>query len=198
MGLFSRKKTLGSFRMDFLSMNEVSVRDSIPDGEGAQYPAAFAYLFAARALGDMPHHGGKAALDEGLERLRREEAADGGSLIGIFSGEEIHFLGSGDTGGMGQWVCEGTLTQDKDGTLDVDARIVNAFGDKLHRACMDTVLESMRARMGAGGGALTAGAREMFEDLAARGCPEGDEACEEARKAAVRTAALAEEVTGSA
>jgi hypothetical protein len=103
-----------------------------------------------------------------------------------------------DAGGMGQWVCEGTLTQDKDGRLDVDARIVNAFGDKLHRACIDTVLESMRRRMGAAGGALTTGAREYFEGLAAQGCPEGDEACEEARKAAVRTAALAQEAAGNA
>jgi hypothetical protein len=80
---------------------------------------------------------------------------------------------------------------EKDGELDVDARITHAFGDALHRASVDAVLETTRRRMGESGGAVCAATLEYFEELKGLDCPDDDANCRAARNAAVRAADLA-------
>ena len=196
MSLFHHMKTLGTVRMDFASMNEVAVADTIPEGtEQEPYPLIFAFMFAARTLADVPgHEGGEQVLRDGIDHLaasvdRERPLARNESLLGTFSEEGVHFLDHSSPT-LGQWVCEGSLQEDKEGMLDVDARIVHAFGDYLHRACIDTVLELTRRRMGDAGGAVAVSALEYFEELAANGCADGDENCKAARRAAVRAAEL--------
>lgn len=81
---------------------------------------------------------------------------------------------------------------EKDGELDVDARITHAFGDSLHRASVDAVLETTRRRMGDNGGAVCSAALQYFEELKDVDCSDGDANCRAARNAAVHAADLAQ------
>ena len=193
MGLFSRKKTPGTFKLDFIDVGDVSVRDSIPDGtDESPYPLMFALLFAARALSDAPEHSGEAAVQHGIDALSPvvdpdDALAYNGSMLGVVSDDDVSIV---DGAGSGQWICEGVLFE-KDGELDVDARITHAFGDSLHRASVDAVLETTRRRMGESGGAVCSAALDYFEELKDLDCPDDDANCRAARNAAVRAADLA-------
>jgi hypothetical protein len=191
MGLFSRKKTLGTFKLDFVDVGDVSVKDSIPEGTDGSYPLLFAFLFAAKALDDAPAGTSETAAQHGIEALTPlvdpgDALAYNGSMLGVASQEGVSLL---DGSGSGQWVCEGVLFE-KDSVLDVDALITHAFGDGLHRASVDAVFETTRRRLGDKGGAVCAAALQFFQEL--KDCPDEDAQCRAAREAALRAMEFAQ------
>lgn len=60
MGLFSRKRIVGSMRLDFLSQSEVAVTDQVPEAtQEAPYPLWFAFLYAGKILANFPPPSGR-------------------------------------------------------------------------------------------------------------------------------------------
>jgi len=171
MGLFTRKRVVGTMCLDFLSKSEVAVKDEVPDAtQEAPYPLWFAFLYAGKMLSNFPPPTGQGVVSKALSALSsrvdsNDPHAYNGSMLGVCCERPLNIVASG----TGRWVYSGELFYKGDNLL-VNTHIARGDEDHFHRAAIDTVFEVVRRRLHDKGGAVPFGALGYFAVLEKYGC----------------------------
>lgn len=172
MGLFSRKRLVGTMRLDFVSQTEVAVKDGIPGAtQEVPYPLWFAFLYAGKMLASFPPPTGQHVVSRALSGLSshvdsNDPLAYNGSMLGVCCERPLSIVASDQTG---RWVYSGELFYKGDNLL-VNTSIARGDEDHFHRAAIDTVFEVVRRRLHDKGGAVPSGALGYFAVLQKYGC----------------------------
>ncbi len=172
MGLFSRKRVIGTMQLDFLSQSEVAVKDEVPDAtQDAPYPLWFAFLYAGKMLANFPPPSGQHVVSKGLSVLSsrvdpNDPLAHNGSMLGVCCERPLDIVPGGQPAPC---VYSGELFYKGDSLL-VNTSIARGDEDHFHRAAIDTVFEVVRRRLGDKGGAVPSAALGYFAVLDKYGC----------------------------
>jgi hypothetical protein len=172
MGLFSRKRVVGTMQLDFISSTQVAVTDHIPDArDEAPYPLWFAFLYAGKLLSNFSPPTGQRAVSKAISALKpcvdpHDELAYNGAMLGVCCERPPTIVAGGLAG---RWVYTGKLFYEGDNLL-VNTYIARGDEDHFHRAAIDTVFEIVRLRLGEKGGAVPYAALTFFEALNKYGC----------------------------
>ena len=172
MGLFSRKRVVGTMRLDFVSQTEVAVKDEIPDAtQEVPYPLWFAFLYAGKMLFNFPPPTGQQVVSKALSALSsRVDANDplayNGSMLGVCCERPLNIVVGSQTA---RWVYSGELFYKGD-SLVINTSMAWGDEDHFHRAAIDTVFEVVRRRLDDKGGAVPSAALGYFEVLEKYGC----------------------------
>src|SRR3989304_7544067 len=112
MGLFSKKRVVGSMRLDFLTKNEVIVTDQIPESsEDIPYPLWFAFMYAGKLLVNFQPPAGQQVVSKALTVLNshittNDTLAYNDSLLGVCCQLPLNIVTGSHTG---HWVYSGEL-----------------------------------------------------------------------------------------
>jgi DNA-directed RNA polymerase subunit RPC12/RpoP len=187
MGLFTRRKVIGSMRLDFVSSTEVAVSDNIPTPTAeAHYPLLFAFMYAGKLLSNFPPPTGQDVLARAIRLLgSRIHAETNGSMLGVCCERPLAIVPEGPAA---RRIYSGELFYQGENLL-VNTSIAHGDEDHLHCAAIDTALEVVRRRLGAKGGAISTGALGYFLVLAKHGCDSWPRNLLFAASAAMETAA---------
>ena len=172
MGLFSRKRVVGSMRLDFLSQTEVAVKDDVPDAtQDAPYPLWFAFLYAGKMLANFPPPSGQHVVSKALSVLGPrvdpdDPLAHNGSMLEVCCEHPLKIVPGGQPAPC---IYSGELFYKGDNLL-VSTAIARGDEDHFHRAAIDTVFEVVRRRLADNGGAVPSAALGYFDVLDKYGC----------------------------
>lgn len=164
MGLF--KKDIGTFVLNYLSLEEVNITDRIPDPNQRQpVTLSFPFMLSSKLLFDFPPPGGSAALDIGYSRLI--ESTKGKSIdesdisfLGIFCDTKVKIL---ENRVQAKWEYSAAMFE-KGGGFGIEIDIPLGNEEHFHKASIDVVWEHFKRRWDLGP-ILVAFAQEFFKRL---------------------------------
>ena len=186
MGIFSARKTVGSFRLEYPSLTEVVVTDEIPEGGEVPYYLWFTFLYVGKLLFNYPNDGGRIVANHARLSLQGKaeqldaaivagriqtppdslEVPHGYTLLGCCSTNSLRLIPAGQS--AIRWTYSAELFR-KGENLLVDTHIARGYEDELHRASIDAALETAMLRSGNRGFAVAAAAMGFFHTISQYG-----------------------------
>jgi hypothetical protein len=196
MGLFSGGTIVGTYVLEFSSLESVAVTDGIPNGGDSSsgfvttpFFMSFAFAYMAKMLGNMPLSQSQAVISRAQESIAAKindldagpysselNAAfdqgalpilcDGYSMLGTFHSGPLRIVKAPVNP---LWIYSAELRDMGQGRLIATTKIARGYEDELHRAAIDTVLETSRLRCGEKGMAVLLSTHAFLKNIALHG-----------------------------